>query len=202
MKELLEYFTLLLNVMNLFVNKTGETRLGFSSLLKFFQYEARFPDDKYDIPTAIIQYIAKQVNVEQSLYAHYDWNGRSIRYHRAQIRDFFGFREATVQDTEAIGDWLERHVLYYDHEFDHVKEQAYLQFRERKIEPASPKRVERMVRSAINAYEDKFFQSIYENIPQSSLAKLDVLLDNNTINDVQDYSEDLSIQVDSTLSFI
>src|SRR5699024_9252929 len=117
MDELLEHFTFLPNEMNLIGNKSGETRLEFASILKF------------------IQYIAKQVNVEQSLYAHYDWNGRSIRYHRAQIRDFFGFREATVQDTEAIGDWLERHVLYYDHEFDHVKEQAYLQFRERKIEP-------------------------------------------------------------------
>src|SRR5699024_4257158 len=107
----------------------------------------------------------------------------------------------TVQDTEAIGDWLERHVLYYDHEFDHVKEQAYLQFRERKIEPPSPKRVERMVRSAINAYEDKFFQSIYENIPQSSLAKLDVLLDNITINDERDDNEELSNPEDSPMTF-
>src|SRR5699024_12510711 len=106
----------------------------------------------------------------------------SLLFHCAKIRSYFGFREAELQYTEVIGDWLERNVLYYDHEFDHVKEQAYLQFRERKLEPPSPKRVERMVRSAINAYEDKFFQSIYENIPQSSLAKLDVLLDNITIN--------------------
>src|SRR5699024_9520920 len=189
MDELIEHFTFLPNEMSLIGNKSGETRIGFASLLKFFQYEARFPDDKYDIPAPIIQFIAKQVNVEPSLYAQYDWNGRSIRYHRTQIRDFFGFREATVQDTEAIGDWLERHVLYYDHEFDHVKVQAYLQFRERKIEPPSPKRVKRMVRSAINSYEDKFFQSIYENIPQSSIAKLDVLLDNITINDELDDNE-------------
>src|SRR5699024_12042532 len=105
MDELLEHFTFLPNEMNLIGNKSGETRLGFASLLKFFQYEDRFPDDKYDIPTAIIQYIAKHVNDEHSLYAHYDCNGRSIRYHRAQIRYFFGFSLSTVEDTAAIDDW-------------------------------------------------------------------------------------------------
>src|SRR5699024_12485989 len=59
----------------------------------------------------IVQFIAKQMEIEPSLYSQYNWNGRTIKYHRAQIRDFFGFREATVQDATSIGNWLEQHAM-------------------------------------------------------------------------------------------
>ncbi|MDP1512066.1 hypothetical protein Q8I65_17965 [Paenibacillus ottowii] len=46
--ELIEHFTILPNEMRLIENKTGETRIGFAVLLKFFQNEARFPTHKYE----------------------------------------------------------------------------------------------------------------------------------------------------------
>jgi hypothetical protein len=50
-------------------NKSGETRLGFAVLFKFFQYEARFPSHKFEAPKAVIQYIAKQIETPAELYA-------------------------------------------------------------------------------------------------------------------------------------
>jgi hypothetical protein len=47
--DLIEHFTLLPNELSLLGNKTGSTRLGFGVLLKFFQYEARFPNNTSDI---------------------------------------------------------------------------------------------------------------------------------------------------------
>ena len=41
-EELVEYWTLLLNEIDLLENKTGATRLGFAVLLKFYQLEARY----------------------------------------------------------------------------------------------------------------------------------------------------------------
>jgi len=35
------------------------------------------------------------VKVDPALFAKYSWSARAIKYHRAQIRDSFGFREAT-----------------------------------------------------------------------------------------------------------
>ncbi|HLQ96715.1 MAG TPA: Tn3 family transposase, partial [Pseudogracilibacillus sp.] len=192
MDELVEHFTLLPNEMELIGNKTGTTRLGFAILLKVFQHEARFPTYKREVPDAIVQFIAKQMEIEPSLYSRYNWNGRTIKYHRAQIRDFFGFREATVQDATSIRNWLEQQAKNDDHAFDSLEEHAYFQFRERKIEPPSPQRVKRIVRSALYAYEDKFFQSVYEKIPLSSIENLDVLLDNITRNDELDDAGDLS----------
>ena len=40
------------------------------------------------------------------MWPHYRWQGRTIEYHRAQIRKLLGFREATVEDGEALTAWL------------------------------------------------------------------------------------------------
>ncbi|MFR9709687.1 DUF4158 domain-containing protein [Paenibacillus sp. MB22_1] len=67
--ELIEHFTFLPNEMQQVGNKSGETRLGFAVLFKFFQYEARFPSHKFEAPKAVIQYIAKQIETPAELYA-------------------------------------------------------------------------------------------------------------------------------------
>ncbi|WP_088225402.1 Tn3 family transposase [Desulfosporosinus sp. FKB] len=175
--ELIEHFTFLPHELQQIGNKAGETRIGFAVLFKFFQYEARFPTNKYEVPKAVISYIAKQIDSSQELYAKYDWAGRSITYHRTQIREFFGFREDTVHDAHEITDWLCKNVLYHDQEFEHIKEMVYRRFREQKIVPPTPERIDRLIRSAISTFEDQFFKATYEKIPKASLSKLDVLID-------------------------
>lgn len=56
------------------------------------------------------------------LYAQYDWNGRMIKYHRAQIREFLNFRENTVQDSQEMSEWLCQHILHHSQEWEHVKD--------------------------------------------------------------------------------
>jgi hypothetical protein len=46
----------------------------------------------------VIVHVANQVNVPADANPRYEWSGRTIEHHRAQIREFLGFREATVQD--------------------------------------------------------------------------------------------------------
>ncbi|WP_348620568.1 hypothetical protein [Paenibacillus polymyxa] len=48
-----------------------------------------------------------------------------IKYHRAQIREFFGFRENTVQDSQEMPEWLCQHVLHRSQEWEHIKESVY-----------------------------------------------------------------------------
>ncbi len=67
-EELVEHFTLLPQDMDLLANKTGPTRFGFAVLLKYFQYEARFPAAKQDVPKALITYLANQLNLSPELY--------------------------------------------------------------------------------------------------------------------------------------
>lgn len=197
--ELIEHFTFLPNEMQQVGNKTRETRIGFAILFKFFQYEARFPTHKYEVPKAVISYIAKQIDSQPGLYAQYDWTGRSITYHRTQIREFFGFREDTLQDAQEMIDWLCKNVLYHDHEYDHVKELVYQRLRELKIVPPTPERIDRLIRSAINTYEEIFFKSTYQKLPKNSLAKLDSLVD--SIAYLEDDSDETTCCDNEQLSF-
>ncbi len=92
-------------------NKTGATRLGFAVLLKLFAMEGRFPRRAKDVSFAAVEVVACQVGVTATLWQGYDWRGRTIEHHRAQVRAALGFREATLDDAEALGRWPEGQVL-------------------------------------------------------------------------------------------
>ncbi len=195
--ELIEYFTFLPNEHSLLRNKTGSTRLGFAVLFKFFQYEARFPNHKHEIPKDVIHYISKHLNLDGKLFDDYDWNGRSIKNHRAQIREYFGFKESTVENMEDVSSWLQQHVLYYDAEYEHLKVEAYNRFRELQIEPPTTDRFDRLVRSAIHAYENQFFQESFQKISRKSLFQIDLLISDLTKHEESDFDN----SKDDTLSF-
>jgi hypothetical protein len=36
----------------------------------------------------------------------YEWDGPTIKRHRAEIRRFFGFQEFTVADGDELAEWL------------------------------------------------------------------------------------------------
>jgi hypothetical protein len=129
-------------------NKTGPTRLGFAVLLKFFQYAARFPLSMQEVPATAVAYIARQVGVPAEEFLRYDWEGRAVKYHRAQIRAFLGFREPTVQDAEELAGWLSEYVLPQGHPDEHVNAAAYQRLRDLGIEPPTPDRLERVLASA------------------------------------------------------
>lgn len=83
-------------------NKTGATRLGFAVLLKFFRREGRFPQYKNEVPALVVTYLSTQVGVDASAYMQYAWQGCTIEYYRAQIREALGFRESSVADGERM----------------------------------------------------------------------------------------------------
>lgn len=83
-------------------NKTGATRLGFAVLLKFFEIEARVPRAAEEVPPSTVAYLAAQLAVDVGEFATYGWSGRTIEYHRAQVRAAFGFREFARGDEDKL----------------------------------------------------------------------------------------------------
>lgn len=92
-------------------SKTDHNLLGFAVLLKYFQYEGRFPSQKQEIPSAVTVHLAHQLGIAPEELLPYDWDGRMIKTHRAAIRAFLGYRETTLQDEEALVAWLCQEVL-------------------------------------------------------------------------------------------
>ncbi|HEU4734272.1 MAG TPA: DUF4158 domain-containing protein, partial [Kofleriaceae bacterium] len=91
-EELIAGWTLVDRDWELVANKSGATRLGFALLLKFFELEGRFPVHAGELPAVAVDYVAGQVKVAASELGEYQWLGRTIEYHRAQIREASGFR--------------------------------------------------------------------------------------------------------------
>jgi len=175
--ELAKHFSLSFAEFELLANKAGPTRLGFAVLLKFFQYEARFPNAKNEVPRAVVGYLAPQVDVEAEAYLQYDWQGRAIKYHRAQIRQFLGFRQATLKDLEEIRGWLSQGLIKQEQHPEVLKVAAYQHWRELKIEPPSPDQVERLLRSVLHRYEEEYFMQLFAKLSVATRQQLDSLLE-------------------------
>lgn len=174
--ELVEYWTLMPPEVELLANKTGATRLGFAVLLKFFQMETRFPQNSTELPPVVIDYVAKQLKISPEQFQKYAWRGRTIEYHRAQIRKLHGFREATVEDGNTLSQWLQKDILEQERNYEHLKVAVYHKCRELKIEPPTTERIERIIRSANRTYEENFCSEILSRLTSENQTLLDLLL--------------------------
>jgi hypothetical protein len=121
-------------------------------------------------------YLADQLGLSRDEFAEYDLSGRSGERDRAQIRTLLGFRRVTIEDAEALVVWLRREVLPSDHKVEHLHEAVLGWCRSNRIEPPTPPRIDRLVGSALNAYETDFFAASYERIPGPCRAAMDALL--------------------------
>ncbi len=175
-EELIEHFTLIEEDLEFLANKTGPTRLGYALLLKCFQYEGRFPQAKYDVPKSVVDYVAHQLKLDAALYAQYDWEGRTIKGHRTQIREQMEFREATDLDAEEMKSWLLSEKLAFDQNIEHLKVVVIKRFRDSKIEPPTTDRIERLIRSGCSIYEQALFRETMQRLPPSTHTLLDDLL--------------------------
>jgi hypothetical protein len=79
----------------LILTKHQASRMGFAVLLAFFRERGRFPRRPAEIDRAMIRDIVAQLDLEHAADRSTSLSGRSVERHRAEIRNLFGFREAT-----------------------------------------------------------------------------------------------------------
>jgi TnpA family transposase len=175
-EELLAQWTLLPGDWPLVGNKHGPTRLGFTVLLKFFQSEGRFPRHPHEVPPGVVAYVAQQVGIAPDAWTKYDWHGRSIEYHRAQIRQHLGFREATVADGQGLITWLCEQVLPTTRRPEHLKEAVYQRCRHLRIEPPTSERIDRLISSAVHTFDIRLGEQVLQRLSTVTQQSLEALL--------------------------
>jgi hypothetical protein len=185
-EELIENWTLSAWDFAQLGNKIGATRLGFAVLLKFFQRQGRSPSFKNEVAGQMISFVAAQVGVVQEAYLQYDWKGRTIKDHRAEIRELLGFRESTVVDAEQMQQWLLVEVLPQEHQEERLREQAYQWFRRLHLEAPTPDRLVRLILSAAQTFEQHLYEATLAHLPEASQAALEALLSTEEQNGWQE----------------
>lgn len=170
-------------------------------LVRFFAREGRFPEPE-EIDDGAVAHVARQIGVSGAEYCSYDLRSRTAEYHRAQIREAFGFRAATAEDAGELATWLAEEVAPYEYDAERLKESAYARLRALKVEPPTPGRVERLVHSALRSYDERFCEATLGRLSQSSISEIDVLLrePDATDNAAGDGSDDPSQRREPTLA--
>ena len=157
-------------------NRVGHNRFGFAVQLKFFQIEGRFPRSPREVPAAALRHLASQLGLSINIFQKYDWRGRARKDHRAAIRGYLGFRAFTAADGARLDEWLFHEVIPFDQNAQSLIEAVLGWCRDLRIEPPSPKRIERRIRSLLHRHEAELFATIAGKLPGETCARLDALL--------------------------
>jgi len=174
--ELVEHFTLLPDEVALLGDKSGASRLGFALLLKHFTLAGRFPTGRSELADEAVEFVARQVEVPAAELGFYDWSGRTIKRHRAEVRRALGFRECSVEDADKLTDWLISQVAEAERRPELVRTALLERCREERIEPPTGARMSRMVASALHRAEEALFARVTARIPGGSVERIRALI--------------------------
>ena len=159
----------------------SEIRLGqhawdLLSCSKFFREQGVSLCSKMRVPAVVISFVATQIGVAPEAYLRYDWQGRTIKDHRADIRTLLDFRKSTVADTEQMKHWLIAEILPQEHQEERLREEAYAWFRHLHLEAPTPDRLTRLIRSAAHTFEQQLYDATLARLPEATRTALEALL--------------------------
>ena len=187
--ELTQHWTLADDDYRLLGEKTGATRLAFAVLLKAFQYEGRFPLRRDTVPVPVLAHLAAQVAVPLAAYATLDWDGRSARRHRADIRAYCGYDVFTLAHEADLIAWLSPHVSSPDPTSEALTLTAYRHLRSLKLEPPLPARLRRLLQAAVRHREARLVEETVARLSSTTCTALDALIQTEALGEDEGASE-------------
>lgn len=177
--ELAVSWTLLPQELTAVRAKSTRWRLGFALQWKFFELEHRFPEERAELPDAVVLHVAAQLGAHRRHFDDYLLDSRTSREHRSEIRVLCGgWRPATVEDGEALIQWLLDEGLDKTAAAD-LESVALQWFRQRRIEAPTPGRLDRLCRSAVAQHEERFFTSSAARLSDQTRQAMDRLLESS-----------------------
>lgn len=174
--ELETQWSLSVEELALLPGRTDSGRLGCAILLKFFQFQGFFPNNRKSIPHEIVVYLAQATNSAPEDLDIYEWDGRTGQRHRKKILAFLGLRRPSGEDLQRLRTWLTAEILPLDIPFERLQELAVEWFAKQSLAPLDPAPLERLLRSTIHAFETELFQSIASLLSVETKASIDTLL--------------------------
>ena len=167
----------------LLANKTGATRLGFAVLLKAFQRDGCFPDQRADVSDGVIEHLARQVGVPPDVFHTGNWTDRTWRRQRAHIRAYCGFRTFHARDEMLLVNWLSERVTSFDPDAEALTKSAYQHLRTLHIVPPPRLRMHHLRRVAVRHREAHFCSTTFTHLSGATHQALDALIQTDAPHD-------------------
>ncbi len=156
--------------------KNSANRLGFALLLLFYRNHGRFPPSLAGIDAETVARVARQLGVEPGLQDLHDPTDRTWKRHRAEIRTLSGFRETTVDDAGRLEAWLCDQAVAVGGSQDRLAALVEARCLELSIKPPSTDRLDRIVRAALHAHDERIYADILERLAPAVRSRLEALL--------------------------
>ena len=160
----------------LILTKHHANRLSFAVLLAFFRDQGRFPRTASEVDDLLVEEIAQQLAIAIPTDFTLSLSGRTAERRRAEIRALVGFREATVADAELLEGWLREQVAAVGAAPDQLVALLGTRCREFSIEPPADDRIDRIVRAAIHAHDERFCDGVLSRLAPATRERLEALL--------------------------
>lgn len=101
--------------------------------------------------------VARQIGLSEDGPQAIALSHRTLERYRSEIRDWFGFRKATVADAEQLQAWLCAYVATVGANLEDLQTGLAARCRELLIEPPSEDRQNRLVGTAVRAHEERLY---------------------------------------------
>ena len=121
-------------------------------------------------------YLGSLVKVAPALFATYSRRGRTIDYHRAQIRRAYGTRPPTEDDEDRWAQWLAAELCPAETNRDRLAAALRRRCRSEKVEPPRTGQVERVVASGCRQFDDDFAATAAGRLGPVACGRLEELL--------------------------
>jgi Domain of unknown function (DUF4158) len=174
--ELIGNWTLVGDELEQLSGRRGATKLGFALLLRFYAVHGRFPAGRSELPDQAVAHVARLVGVPASDLGFYEWDGRTIKAHRTDIRRYFGFRECSVADADKAAEWLAANVCEKERQPDRVREELLAYLKREQVEPPARDRIRRVVGTALRHAEQALTTRIVSRVSADAAARLRALI--------------------------
>jgi TnpA family transposase len=155
--------------------RSDVNKLGFATLLKTVLYLGYFPKSLRDVPSAVREFIAEQLQVPSSI-DEYAWSGGTRDDHIAAIRIHTGFQFITAEGKEQLENWLRDDATDGAYEYPDLFEAAIKHLMTLRIELPSEKELHRIVAAALNGYLQKTYWRVSDRLSMSTCAELEKLI--------------------------
>jgi len=151
-------------------------RLGFAVQLALLRYPVWSLTDMKEIPNFLLDYLAKQLNIEPGVFSLYARRENTLWDHLKEIREEYGFTSFTTNHYRRFLKYLYKLALEKGNTV-HLIREALDEMRRSKIILPAITTIERVVWEARHRAEERIYRQIHTALSSYQKQKLDKLIE-------------------------
>ena len=144
------------------------------------------------IPKPVLKYIAVQLKLDYRLFYQYDFNGRTAKRDRDEVKEHIGVTYNVTIAAEMLKKWLVEEIIPSgNHDMDYLKTLSYSYLRKKKARLPKIESISRIIRSSLSEFERRFFTSLNKSLDEETKTVLCSIVENDDVLSLKNLKEEI-----------